>query len=150
MLDLTQSEKRVLIIILAVILTAAGIQLINPSSSNLKTVDYAESDSVFSRLSHVRPQKHQLYQVQFNGQPTNSSGKIHTTQQNKKNLLVNINIATEKEFIQLPRIGPSIAQRILKFRETHGSFKSNKDLQKIKGIGPKTFERIKPYLQNLE
>ena len=66
------------------------------------------------------------------------------------NVLININKATEQEFKPLPRVGPAIAKRIIIFREMNGLFKSNDDLKKVKGIGPKTFEKIKPYLQKIE
>ena len=46
----------------------------------------------------------------------------------------------------LPRIGPSVAGRILDFREKNGSFKQTSDLLLIKGIGDKTFEMIEPYV----
>ena len=60
------------------------------------------------------------------------------------------NDMTEQEFKQLPRVGPAIAKRIITYREMNGLFKSNDDLKKVKGIGPKTFEKIKPYLQKIE
>lgn len=57
---------------------------------------------------------------------------------------VNINTATSEQFETLPGIGPALAQRILTYREQHGSFRSVADLQKVSGIGPKKFEAIQP------
>jgi competence protein ComEA len=59
---------------------------------------------------------------------------------------VNINTATAEQLMLLPRIGPSVAGRILDFREKNGSFKQTSDLLLIKGIGDKTFEMIEPYV----
>lgn len=59
---------------------------------------------------------------------------------------VNINTATAEQLMMLPRIGPSVAGRILDFREQNGSFKQTADLLLIKGIGEKTFEMIEPYV----
>lgn len=40
-------------------------------------------------------------------------------------------------------VGPVLAKRILDYRAEHGPFKSFKDLDKVKGIGPKLLEKIK-------
>jgi len=65
-------------------------------------------------------------------------------------IFVNINTANENDLKKLPRIGPAIAKRILEYRKVHGPFKSNDDLQKVKGIGKNTFEKLKPYLQKIK
>jgi competence protein ComEA len=41
-------------------------------------------------------------------------------------------------------VGPAIAKRILDYRALHGPFKTIADLDKVKGIGPKTLARIAP------
>ena len=43
----------------------------------------------------------------------------------------------------LPKIGPLTAERIIRFRDDFEPFQSIDDLAKIKGIGPKTLERLK-------
>jgi competence protein ComEA len=55
---------------------------------------------------------------------------------------VNINSATQDELETLPGIGPTIAQRIILYRETNGAFTSIEDIQKVEGIGQKKFEAI--------
>lgn len=55
---------------------------------------------------------------------------------------VNINTAGVDQLMQLPRIGPKIAKRIVDFRTKHGKFKRPHDLMKVKGIGEKTFKRF--------
>ena len=57
--------------------------------------------------------------------------------------LVNINTAVKQELMALPKIGPVTAERIIRFRDDFGPFQSIDDLVKIKGIGPKTLERLK-------
>ena len=61
--------------------------------------------------------------------------------------LVNINTATEEELTELPRVGPVIAKRIVEFRAEHGNFETLEELMNVKGIGEKTFERLKPLIQ---
>ena len=58
---------------------------------------------------------------------------------------VNINTASAKELDALPGIGEVLAQRIIDYRTANGPFQSVDDLIKVKGIGEKTLEKIKPY-----
>ena len=57
--------------------------------------------------------------------------------------LININLATEVELMELPGIGPSKAAAILAYRDEAGSFKSPEELMEVTGIGDKTFEQLK-------
>lgn len=57
--------------------------------------------------------------------------------------LVNINTADEKTLDSLPGIGPSMAKRIIEYRNTEGMFQSPEDLKKIKGIGDAKYEKLK-------
>jgi competence protein ComEA len=47
----------------------------------------------------------------------------------------------------LPKIGPVTSGRIIQYRDDFGPFKSIEDLLKIKGIGPKTLDQLKPFIQ---
>ena len=46
----------------------------------------------------------------------------------------------------LPGIGRTLADRIIEFRQTH-PFRAEIDITEVKGIGPRLYERIKPYLK---
>jgi competence protein ComEA len=59
---------------------------------------------------------------------------------------VNINSADVSQLALLPRVGPSVAQRIVEFRKENGPFKKPEDLMLVRGVGDKTFELIKPYV----
>ncbi len=59
---------------------------------------------------------------------------------------VNINTASVQELQLLPRVGPSLAQRIVDFRTANGAFKSPAELARVKGIGEKSFARLAPYV----
>jgi competence protein ComEA len=56
---------------------------------------------------------------------------------------ININKATVAELMKLANVGQKYAERIVAFREKNGPFKTPEDLMKVKGIGAKTFEKIK-------
>jgi competence protein ComEA len=66
---------------------------------------------------------------------------------------VDINTADIPELMQLPRVGESLARRIVNSRKTDGPFLRYEDLARIRGIGPKMLENLRPYvcpLQNSE
>jgi len=59
---------------------------------------------------------------------------------------VNINTAKAEELDILPGVGPTTAQAIVDFRETHGKFSALEDLLQVKGIGPKKFASLRPHI----
>jgi competence protein ComEA len=59
---------------------------------------------------------------------------------------VNLNTATQAQLETLPGIGASAAQRILEYRQKNGSFKKIEDLMNVKGIGEKSFLKLKPLI----
>jgi competence protein ComEA len=57
---------------------------------------------------------------------------------------VNINSATAEQIATaMTGIGDSKAQAIVKYRSSHGKFKSVQDLENVDGIGSKTVEKNK-------
>ncbi|MBN2411594.1 helix-hairpin-helix domain-containing protein [candidate division KSB1 bacterium] len=62
----------------------------------------------------------------------------------KKSLVekININKATIEELQLLPQIGPVLAQNIIEYRNRNGSFKTKEEIQKVKKIGQKTYNKI--------
>src|SRR5213595_1992257 len=59
---------------------------------------------------------------------------------------VNVNSADAAQLALLPRVGPSVAQKIVDYRKKNGPFKSTDDLMLVQGIGEKTYQLIKPYV----
>ncbi len=84
-----------------------------------------------------------------------SSGKVNEKEINPEktenpNLLVSINKATREQLEYLPGIGPVMATRIIAYRDQHHGFQTIDELLEIKGIGEKTVEKLKPYIQIVE
>lgn len=59
---------------------------------------------------------------------------------------VNINAAPTNQLQAVPGIGPALASEIARYRAVHGPFQMAEDLLKVKGIGPKTLEEIRPHI----
>jgi len=60
--------------------------------------------------------------------------------------VVNVNEASASQLAQLPRVGPTLAGRIIEFREENGKFEATEDLMLVRGIGEKTFQLMEPYV----
>ena len=56
---------------------------------------------------------------------------------------VSLNTGTVSELETLPGIGPSLAERILEFRNANGPFKRSEDLMNVPGIGESKYLQIK-------
>ena len=63
------------------------------------------------------------------------------------NLVININTAHETELEELPGIGPSLASRIIEYRNQNGNFKDIADIKNVTGIGDSKFEKIKDLIK---
>ena len=61
---------------------------------------------------------------------------------NNSTQTININKATEKEFETLPGIGPSLASKIIEYRNQNGKFESIEDIKNVNGIGENKFNKI--------
>jgi competence protein ComEA len=59
---------------------------------------------------------------------------------------INLNTATIEQLETLPGIGRKTAERILEYRTKSGGFKRIEDLMNVKGIGEKSFLKLKPLI----
>lgn len=57
---------------------------------------------------------------------------------------INLNTAGVAELGTLPRVGPVLAQRIVDWRQQHGTFKNVEELDAVEGVGPKMLETLRP------
>ena len=60
--------------------------------------------------------------------------------------MVDLNQADWPELAQLPGIGETLAKRIVESREMQGPFLDHSDLQRVRGIGPRTVESLRDFL----
>ena len=68
-----------------------------------------------------------------------SSAKARATAANP----VNLNSASATQLQTLPGVGASAAQRIVEYRQKNGNFKKIEELMNVKGIGEKSFLKLK-------
>lgn len=75
-----------------------------------------------------------------------ASREKRTAQPTTKARVLNLNTASAAQLEELPGIGVSTAARIVEYRQKHGPFKTIEDLMNIRGIGEKSFLRLKPLI----
>ena len=79
--------------------------------------------------------------------PTFAQGPHEKSRKAPAIVAIEINRATAEEFDKLPGIGPELARRIITYRERHGPFRRIEDLMAVRGMGPKKWKALKPYLR---
>ena len=72
--------------------------------------------------------------------------EVERAQPRTASFQVDLNRAGVPELVQLPGIGETLAKRIVESRETDGAFLDHDDLRRVRGIGPKTLDNLRPHL----
>jgi competence protein ComEA len=62
------------------------------------------------------------------------------------NEVVNLNSATAAQIASLPGIGPKTAELVVQYRTKNGPFKKIEEIMNVRGIGEKSFLKIKDRL----
>jgi competence protein ComEA len=75
-------------------------------------------------------------------QEASSTPDTSTSSISTPSLKMNINTADAPELETLPGIGPSLAQKIIQYRQDHGPFTSIDGLLNVSGIGPAKLEQF--------
>ncbi len=103
-----------------------------------------EADPAGINLARVVSDGEQFYVPRVGEVPPPLSGaQAETPGANGATAPVNLNTATVSDLDSLPRIGPTMAQRIIDYRATNGRFSSIDGLRDVAGIGDKTFDALK-------
>ena len=56
---------------------------------------------------------------------------------------IDVNQASALELTRLPRVGPALAERLVRWRTEHGPFHSLASLDSVPGVGPKLLEGLR-------
>ena len=133
----TEREKHVIIFLVCTLILGYGVKLYQGSHlyDDFKPVTLIEKETFEKRATLA-------YDISKRERLNSSTEKDYKPQTE----IININIAEKQNLVKLPKIGIVTAERIIRFRDDYGPFKSLDDLLKVKGIGPKTLEKLKPQI----
>ena len=142
MISFTHQEKllfRLLIsgAIIGVIIGAVRNYTLNKDVVTVNKIQVIPNDSSLKNIIQVDSAKFVV------------SKPVEISQENIEHLstnIVNINLADKIQLMSLPFIGEVKAERIIQYREDFGKFESIEELMKVSGIGPKTLEKLKPFV----
>lgn len=136
----TKAQMRALWFVIAIFACSVAFQYLKFYLFDQETYNFREFDRLFAR------KRDSLLAIQ-NGDTSGKTAENSQTHPKSvviyKKFPVNINSASEEELQNLPRIGPAMAARIVLHRQEHGPFQTKDELMKVKGIGKKTFEKLK-------
>ena len=145
MFGFTRQEQKFILFLLVSFIVGIGVNFFKKSGYRRDKDDWsAERDSVFARFERVSRDVTLEESAQLN--PRYRQDKTqYVFKADKKRIVgkVNLNTADVEMLQSLPGIGPAMAQRIIDYRKSFGPFRTTKDLIKVKGIGPKTFDKLK-------
>lgn len=142
MLGFSKQEQRFIFLLLMALVIGIGIQVVKKYQPKKINEEWAvEYDRILSEFN----QKTQEREAR-EGLPADSAKKISYPEKEKFVGRININAASHEEFQTLPGVGPATATKIIDYRASIGAFVKIEDIQKVKGIGPKKFEKIKSFI----
>lgn len=137
----TKSQKKAILFLVTIISLVTAYHFIEQILNPHQPFDFSQFEEKFNSrrdsIEKILETGESLQSPDTSNDTTNP--KVYPTQ----NPVININTADKTELTKLPRIGPAIAQRIIDYRNLNGKFTSKEDIQKVKGIGERTFDKLK-------
>lgn len=107
---------------------------------------YVLEDGIKIRIPTIEDKKEKNVEENY---ITEDSGKniiLEEDQESISSSIVNINKATQTELETLPGIGPSLATKIIEYRESNGKFSKKEDIKNVTGIGDSKYASFEEFI----
>lgn len=162
-LKITPRERKAVVGLMLVLMALGVLNLALTPSVPFEQGHYRELEEQFrARTALLRSQEQELMKRYYPSKEsaplmvaspdtvtvdsTRETVPVKQVQKDEKQL-INVNKATLEMLDTLPGIGPVYARRIIEYREKFGGFKTIQELIKIKGIGEKRLDKLKPFVK---
>ncbi|HEX6983292.1 MAG TPA: helix-hairpin-helix domain-containing protein [Balneolaceae bacterium] len=162
-LKITPAERKAVSGLMVVLIVLASINLALSPAVAFEEDHYRKLEKQFvARTAALRAKEEKLMRRYFPANvkkqsvassvdtmtaDTTKETMVQEGSQIAENRLININTASQKALETLPGIGPAYAKRIITYRKKYGGFQSIGELIKIKGIGEKRLDKLKPFIK---
>ena len=142
---MTRVEFNAICIAAALLLLGYGADILAYSYSQRPSERLAREDSVFLALA-AGADTTQVSRDSTAPPPPPVQEHAPTAEPDRKRTSsgrIDINHASLSQLVDLPGIGPALAQRIVQYRDANGPFRSVEDLQRVRGIGGAKVARLR-------
>ena len=140
----TENEIRVILFLALSLLAGTVIRWLRsndgPSAEEGRLFNYASADSEFAARSRIPPPD------EFRNRSLKKGRRTASRTTSLAPGSIDINSASREQLVLLPGIGEAFAERIILFRDQHGPFASVDALRAVRGIGPATLAKIRPFI----
>lgn len=145
-LQITRRER---ISVMILILLITGVHGVNEVLRRIEVTPPESHQKLLEEFQERSRHTPAIERVKPESAPPLLSSADETAPSEKKEApipTVNINTADLAALERLPGIGRTYARRILEYREQVKGFRSVDELTRVKGIGPKTLEKLRPHI----
>ncbi|MEW5915268.1 MAG: helix-hairpin-helix domain-containing protein [Gemmatimonadota bacterium] len=139
----TPAERKALLFLAALLLLGAAMRMVSARSRDTARLAM-NPRGLAQQIAAVDSERVRVYERRRSARARkgpsagrNSRESRPRTEAADTAIIVDVDHANTAELERLPRIGPALAQRIVKDRDEHGPFGSLEGLTRVKGIGPK-------------
>jgi competence protein ComEA len=152
----TPAERKALLFLAGVIVLGASVRVVRAARDETQA-DSASTEALSRQLAAVdsagdapakRGRSKRLRKGSGRTKPDSTRGaatnvdSIRATHANAT-IIVDLDVAEQRDIESLPRIGPVLATRIIEDRNANGPFGSIEGFQRVRGVGPSLAEALR-------